>query len=101
MPMRYNAMTQMLDVFAEDRTLIGALPHTRQGELAAEDVALTHALVGPHHARRIVVAAGGTPNIAPIRRGQESWETTVRRHQAQLRLALASQADAHARAVGR
>lgn len=46
----------------------------------------------------MIVLAGGTPNAEPLRRAGESWETSVTRHQRQLGLARASQANAHARA---
>lgn len=100
MPLTFNMATQMADVTAHDGTLLGCVPADRQGHLAGERAEQTYTLEGPRAARRIIVRAGGTPNISPIRRRDESWETAVTRHQHQLKLALASQADAHTRAVG-
>lgn len=99
MPVQYNALTTMADVYAETGELIGAVPHTRQGLLAAEDAVLTYALIGERAARRVIVLAGGTPNAGPLRRQGESWETSVTRHQRQLRLAHAGRAGAQREAA--
>lgn len=94
MPIAYNPEHTLADVTAETGELIGAVPHTRQGLLAAEDAILAYALIGERAARRVIVLAGGTPNVGPLRRGNEGWAVSVRRHQRQLRLAAQSIADA-------
>lgn len=101
---RYNPQHGLSDVFAADGTLLGAVPNDREGlALGARAIAAYAAgdqtppparAGGPvasspaaRAARRLIVLAGGTPNAAPLRRGLESWETSVTRHQRQLKLA--------------
>ncbi|HMQ29173.1 MAG TPA: hypothetical protein PKD53_00530 [Chloroflexaceae bacterium] len=86
---RYNALTTLADVYADDRTLLGAVPHTEAGQAAGARARAHHAAGDPMAARRAITLAGGTPNTPALRRGVESWETSVTRHQRQLALARA------------
>ena len=96
---QYNALHGMADVFAPDGTLLGAVPHDRHGCAAGADAVTTYqtaardlpetVTIRLRAARRVIVLAGGTPNVIALRgpHGDRAWETAVRKHQRVLRIA--------------
>jgi len=104
---QYNALHGLADVTAPDGTLLGAVPHDRHGCAAGAD-AITAYQTAAHDlpetvtvrlraARRVIVLAGGTPNVGALRgpHGDRDWETAVRRHQRVLQI----RAELHAPAL--
>ena len=105
--LRYNAEHGMLDVYAADGQLLGAVPDEAIGRAYAETAIATYAsdagdpLTRLRNARRAIVLAGGTPNIPRVtRRDGEPWPVSVRRHQSALAIARRQDPPLGARAVG-
>jgi hypothetical protein len=83
----------LVHIATADGQLLGAVPDTRRGWLAAQDALDAYELaderIAPPQrlqvARRIIATAGGTPAVALVwRQGREPWEDAVQRHQRQL-----------------